>query len=452
MDIRATDRLVYFLYISTYESLPGRKDHALPCTNLDCKYRTGGDPNVRDIRLGAVSPCNSHLSDCSSALETTQNLTACSLNKLDDSSSPEGLECKNDKRKKSLGEVTKSSSGDECPVKKKKARTTFTGRQIFELEKQFEQKKYLSSSERAEMATLLNVTETQVKIWFQNRRTKWKKQENISNAEAAEHKNALASQQQQQQQHHLKQPRSPILLRRSVSPPLDVVHTHSAPSTPNPNIHHDDEEEEQEHEQRQEEQEELEVQETQEEEEEGEQGEQRYQDRKQQQQQRQSPHHQEREGERIGKEGENKEEGGVVEEEEDEEVDVDGQIPPSPNLQQQQQHHPTQQQQQQQQPSPQANLPHNSKDLINNRVCCNSDSGENSRSPSRSERQQLSPGEVVDYQNVYSPDGNNSMPVVNERTNSTTSRRDRYSINYQEETMIERPCRTMSHNVDLHSG
>ncbi|XP_068082036.1 homeobox protein HMX3-like [Anabrus simplex] len=45
--------------------------------------------------------------------------------------------------------------------KRKKARTTFTGRQIFELEKQFEVKKYLSSSERAEMAKLLNVTETQ---------------------------------------------------------------------------------------------------------------------------------------------------------------------------------------------------------------------------------------------------------------------------------------------------
>lgn len=51
---------------------------------------------------------------------------------------------------------------EEENKKKKKARTTFTGRQIFELEKQFEQKKYLSSNERAEMAALLHVTETQV--------------------------------------------------------------------------------------------------------------------------------------------------------------------------------------------------------------------------------------------------------------------------------------------------
>ncbi|CAF0818735.1 unnamed protein product [Rotaria sp. Silwood1] len=88
--------------------------------------------------------------------------------------------------------VSNSDDGDLLintqKKKKKKARTTFTGKQIFELEKKFEDKKYLSSTERAEMATLLTVTETQVKIWFQNRRTKWKKTENISNAEAAEHK------------------------------------------------------------------------------------------------------------------------------------------------------------------------------------------------------------------------------------------------------------------------
>uniref|UniRef100_A0A182Q5K7 Homeobox domain-containing protein n=1 Tax=Anopheles farauti TaxID=69004 RepID=A0A182Q5K7_9DIPT len=71
----------------------------------------------------------------------------------------------------------KTGSAASHHRRKKKARTTFTGRQIFELEKQFEVKKYLSSNERTEMAKLLNVTETQVKIWFQNRRTKWKKQD-----------------------------------------------------------------------------------------------------------------------------------------------------------------------------------------------------------------------------------------------------------------------------------
>ncbi|XP_058061214.1 uncharacterized protein LOC131211656 [Anopheles bellator] len=78
-----------------------------------------------------------------------------------------------------------TSGGGGHHRRKKKARTTFTGRQIFELEKQFEVKKYLSSNERTEMAKLLNVTETQVKIWFQNRRTKWKKQDSGGGAVTA---------------------------------------------------------------------------------------------------------------------------------------------------------------------------------------------------------------------------------------------------------------------------
>ena len=62
-----------------------------------------------------------------------------------------------------VGSGDEGSSSSE-QRKKKKARTTFTGRQIFELERQFEVKKYLSSSERADMAKLLNVTEQQV--WY----------------------------------------------------------------------------------------------------------------------------------------------------------------------------------------------------------------------------------------------------------------------------------------------
>ncbi len=64
-----------------------------------------------------------------------------------------------------LGDSIKNSSED-LNKKKKKARTIFTGKQIFELEKKFEVKKYLTSTERAELASLLTVTETQVKIWY----------------------------------------------------------------------------------------------------------------------------------------------------------------------------------------------------------------------------------------------------------------------------------------------
>uniref|UniRef100_A0A0K0FG43 Homeobox protein ceh-9 (inferred by orthology to a C. elegans protein) n=1 Tax=Strongyloides venezuelensis TaxID=75913 RepID=A0A0K0FG43_STRVS len=62
-------------------------------------------------------------------------------------------------------------------IKKKKARTTFSNYQVFELERYFQLKKYLTSSERLGLAEKLRLSETQIKIWFQNRRTKWKKQE-----------------------------------------------------------------------------------------------------------------------------------------------------------------------------------------------------------------------------------------------------------------------------------
>lgn len=48
------------------------------------------------------------------------------------------------------------------PTRPRKTRTTFTGKQLFELERIFEQKKYLSSNERQEVARLLNVTGSQV--------------------------------------------------------------------------------------------------------------------------------------------------------------------------------------------------------------------------------------------------------------------------------------------------
>uniref|UniRef100_A0A8C4JML5 Motor neuron and pancreas homeobox 1 n=1 Tax=Dromaius novaehollandiae TaxID=8790 RepID=A0A8C4JML5_DRONO len=57
----------------------------------------------------------------------------------------------------------------------RRPRTAFTSQQLLELEHQFKLNKYLSRPKRFEVATSLMLTETQVSIWFQNRRMKWKR-------------------------------------------------------------------------------------------------------------------------------------------------------------------------------------------------------------------------------------------------------------------------------------
>ncbi|KQL60443.1 T-cell leukemia homeobox protein 2 [Amazona aestiva] len=65
---------------------------------------------------------------------------------------------------------------NRTPPKRKKPRTSFSRGQICELEKRFHRQKYLASAERATLAKALKMTDAQVKTWFQNRRTKWRRQ------------------------------------------------------------------------------------------------------------------------------------------------------------------------------------------------------------------------------------------------------------------------------------
>jgi len=77
--------------------------------------------------------------------------------------------CERKKDSSALHDDISAGLGKEQRVKKKRTRAAFTQAQVKALEERFASQKYLSGGERADFARSLDLTETQVKIWFQNR-------------------------------------------------------------------------------------------------------------------------------------------------------------------------------------------------------------------------------------------------------------------------------------------
>lgn len=75
--------------------------------------------------------------------------------------------------------VEAHASPEERPFTKRRSRAAFSYTQVFQLERRFNAQQYLSGHERADLAEALKLTETQVKIWFQNRRYKTKRRQMI---------------------------------------------------------------------------------------------------------------------------------------------------------------------------------------------------------------------------------------------------------------------------------
>uniref|UniRef100_A0A182LTG7 Homeobox domain-containing protein n=1 Tax=Anopheles culicifacies TaxID=139723 RepID=A0A182LTG7_9DIPT len=104
-----------------------------------------------------------------------------------------------------MGSLAACSVSDTKPMQfplaqRRKRRVLFTQAQVYELERRFKQQKYLSAPEREHLASLIHLTPTQVKIWFQNHRYKCKRQAK-EKAMAEQNQHNQQHQHQQQEQH-----------------------------------------------------------------------------------------------------------------------------------------------------------------------------------------------------------------------------------------------------------
>ncbi|XP_042872372.1 ventral anterior homeobox 2b-like [Penaeus japonicus] len=69
----------------------------------------------------------------------------------------------------------------DAPGKLKRHRTVFTDAQLQQLEEEFQRQQYLVGPERRNLANQLKLSELQLKVWFQNRRIKWRKNQTNAN-------------------------------------------------------------------------------------------------------------------------------------------------------------------------------------------------------------------------------------------------------------------------------
>ncbi|XP_036889420.1 homeobox protein DLX-4 isoform X2 [Sturnira hondurensis] len=120
---------------------------------------------------GPATPSDAYL-PCQQPTEPSQ--PSQQEREADSSWDPSGA-CRRDAEKPSLSPEP-SERLPQAPTKKlRKPRTIYSSLQLQHLNQRFQHTQYLALPERAQLAAQLGLTQTQVKIWFQNKRSKYKK-------------------------------------------------------------------------------------------------------------------------------------------------------------------------------------------------------------------------------------------------------------------------------------
>ncbi|KAG7279905.1 hypothetical protein CRUP_021538 [Coryphaenoides rupestris] len=135
--------------------------------------RSACRPEAGSLRI--LSPSDEHPSEPQSVFED-HGVDEGDGESCGSSGSSSGPEMTEEAAHEDPSQPRRRRSDQACANKPRRARTAFTYEQLVALENKFRATRYLSVCERLNLALSLSLTETQVKIWFQNRRTKWKKQ------------------------------------------------------------------------------------------------------------------------------------------------------------------------------------------------------------------------------------------------------------------------------------
>jgi hypothetical protein len=145
------------------------------CSAEDCNSEPDDDATSVDEERNHAAAPNAAASDTESAADGERE---------DDGRDSTGKNGDDARNEDCCGASPKSSTAgspgsaiDSSKHKKRRPRALFSHAQVYELERRFTVQKYLTAHEREQLASMLHLTETQVKIWFQNRRYKNKRQQ-----------------------------------------------------------------------------------------------------------------------------------------------------------------------------------------------------------------------------------------------------------------------------------